>query len=130
MTNVLYFQFWPGSTAYQCYNQLAGPVKRQPCRLYAEGCSKSQGKLTLSQNHHLTYSTVNPVLSGHSNLFFYDRLSLNAGQKYCRMLQKSILQYFRPSLSYHLSLKPLFCLFFSGRLRQVLLYLDCVKWHD
>ena len=34
----------------------------------------------------------------------------------------SILQYFRPSLSYHLSLRSLFCLFLSGRLRQVLLY--------
>ena len=34
-----------------------------------------------------------------------------------------MLQYFRPSLSYHLSLRPLFCLFLSGRLRQVLLYL-------
>ena len=54
---------------------------------------------------------------------FQDRLSLNAGQKYCRMLQESILQYFRPSLSYNLSLRPLFCLFLSGHLRQVLLYL-------
>ena len=53
---------------------------------------------------------------------FQDRLSLNAGQKYCRMLQESIQQYFQPSLSYHLSLRPLFCLFLSGRLRQVLLY--------
>ena len=34
----------------------------------------------------------------------------------------SILQYFRPSLSYHLSLGPYFCLFLSGRLREVLLY--------
>ena len=34
----------------------------------------------------------------------------------------SILQYFRPSLSYHLSLRTLFCLFLSGRLRQGLLY--------
>ena len=34
----------------------------------------------------------------------------------------SILQYFRPSLSYHLSLTSLFCLFLSGSLRQVLLY--------
>ena len=33
----------------------------------------------------------------------------------------SILQYFRPSLSYHLLLRPLFYLFLSGRLRQVLL---------
>ena len=34
----------------------------------------------------------------------------------------SILQYFRPSLSYHLSLRSLFYLFFSGRFTQVLLY--------
>ena len=33
----------------------------------------------------------------------------------------SILQYFRASLSYHLSLRSLFCLFLSGCLRQVLL---------
>ena len=34
----------------------------------------------------------------------------------------SILQYFRPSLRYHLSLRSLFCLFLSGRFTQVLLY--------
>ena len=43
-------------------------------------------------------NTVKPVLSGHSKrcpkIGFQDRLSLNAGQKYCRMLQESILQYF------------------------------------
>ena len=33
----------------------------------------------------------------------------------------SILQYFRPSLSNHLSLSSLFCIFLSGPLRQVLL---------
>ena len=32
------------------------------------------------------------------------------------------MQYFRPSISYHLSLRPLFCLFLSGHFRQVLLY--------
>ena len=73
-------------------------------------------------------ATVKPVLSRHTNrrrkISFQDRLSLNAGQKYCRMLQESILQYFQPSLSYHLSLRPLFCLFLSGGLRQVLLYMD------
>ena len=56
--------------------------------------------------------TVKPVLSGHSNgrsnIGFQDRLLLYAGQMYCRKL--------------HLSLRPLFCLFLSGRLRQVLLY--------
>ena len=37
---------------------------------------------------------------------------------------RSILQYFGPSLSYHFPLRPLFCLFLSGRLRPVLLYLS------
>ena len=50
---------------------------------------------------------------------FQDRLSLNAGQKYSN---GSILQYFRPSFSYHLALSPLFCQFLSDRLRQDLLY--------
>ena len=40
----------------------------------------------------------------------------------------SILQYFRPLLSYHLSLRPLFCLFLSGRFTQILLYSKtCLK---
>ena len=42
--------------------------------------------------------TLKPVLSGHSKrrpkIGFQDLLSLNAGQRYCRMLQESILQYF------------------------------------
>ena len=54
---------------------------------------------------------------------FQCRLSLNAGQKHCRMLQESILQYFQPSLSYHLPIRPLFCLFLSACLRQVLLHI-------
>ena len=53
--------------------------------------------------------TERPVLSGHSKrtqkVVFQDQLSLKAGQKYY------ILQYFTPSLSYHLSLGPLICLF-------------------
>ena len=52
---------------------------------------------------------------------FQDQLLLNAGQKYCRSTKGSILQYCRPLLSYHLSLRSLFCLFLSGCLRQVLL---------
>ena len=52
----------------------------------------------------------------YQNFGFQDQLTRNAGQKYCRM------QYFRPSLSYHLSLRSLLSLFLSGRLRQVLLY--------
>ena len=42
--------------------------------------------------------TVKPVLSGHSKkrikIDLQDQLSLNAGQKYCRVLEESILQYF------------------------------------
>ena len=38
----------------------------------------------------------------------------------------SILQYFQPSLSSHLSLRLLFCLFLSGRLRQVLQYIESI----
>ena len=37
----------------------------------------------------------------------------------------SILQYFRPSLSYRLSLRSLFCLVLSSRFTQALLYLLC-----
>ena len=38
------------------------------------------------------------------------------------LFKGSILKYFQPSLSYHLSFRPLFCLFLSGRFTQVLLY--------
>ena len=79
-------------------------------------------------------NTVKPVLGGHSKrrpkIGFQDQLSRNAGQKYCRMLQYSkwsILQYVRPSLSYHVSLRSLFCLSMNDRLRQVLLYLATKK---
>ena len=37
--------------------------------------------------------------------------------------KRSILQYVRPSLSYHLSLRSLFCLFLSSRFTQV--YFTC-----
>ena len=52
--------------------------------------------------HHSSSSdigtTVKPVLSGHSKnmtkIGFQDRLSLNAGQKYCRMEHSAILTTF------------------------------------
>ena len=69
------------------------------------------------------YSTtcLKRPLSKRPEIGFQDQLLLNAGQKYCS--KGSILQYFLPSLSYQLSLRSLFCLFVSGRLRQVLLYI-------
>ena len=57
-----------------------------------------------------------PLLKYH-NLVFEGQLSLNAGQKYCRML--SILQYFRPLLSYHLALRSLFCRFLKEKGRRI-----------
>ena len=42
--------------------------------------------------------------------------------------KRSILQHFRPSLSYHLSLWSLFCLFLSDRFTQGLLYLVFTIW--
>ena len=63
-------------------------------------------------------------------------VSLDAGQKYCRMppfassiaecSKGIVLQYFRPSLTYHLSIRSLFCLFLSGRFTQGLLYCEDV----
>ena len=67
----------------------------------------------------LSYSKtcVEGPLSKRSKIGFQGQLSLNAGQKYCRMLQ-----YFWLSSSYHLSLRALLCLVLSGHFTQVLLY--------
>ena len=66
--------------------------------------------------------TVNPVLSGHTkrrpNLVFKTDYHLMQVKSIAECSLWSILQYFRPSLSYHLSLRSLFCLFLSGRLRR------------
>ena len=69
------------------------------------------------------------LLKNKTKIVFQDQLSLNEGQKYCKLLQESILQYFWPSLSYHLYLRPLFCLFLSGCLKQVLLFLIHINMH-
>ena len=42
-----------------------------------------------------------------------------------KSIAECFLQYFQPSLSYHLS--SLYCLFLSDRLRQVLLYLNLLQ---
>ena len=64
--------------------------------------------------------TVKPVLSGHSKKKTNYRLMQVKSIAECS--KGSILHYFRPSLSNHLLLRSLFCLFFSGCLSQVLLY--------
>ena len=71
-------------------------------------------------------STVKPALNSHSirrqKLVFKTHNRLMQVKSVAECSKGSILQYFRPSLSNHLSLRPLVCLFLSGRLRQVLLY--------
>ena len=79
----------------------------------------------------VTFPLVSWVRCGtwlHRFLIFAPLLTFNTD--YCLMQVKSIaecskgsiLQYFRPSLSYHFVLRPLYCLFLSGSIRQVLLY--------
>ena len=71
--------------------------------------------------------TVEPVLSGHSKrrqkkMIFKTDYRLMQVKSIAGCSMGRILQYFQPSLCYHLSLRPLFCLFLSGRFTQVLLY--------
>ena len=68
---------------------------------------------------------VKPVLSGHSKrskLVFMTDYCLMQVKSIAECSKGSILQYIRLSLSHHLSLTSLLCLFWSGRLRQGLLY--------
>ena len=92
------------------------------------GSRQSKNNNTISLLITYSKTCLKPSLKKRPHIGFQDRLLLNAGQKYCRMLQESILQYFRPSLSYHLSLTPLFCLFLSGHFRQDLLYTEMFRF--
>ena len=64
----------------------------------------------IAVSEHVSKTCLEQPLKKKAKIGFQDRLSLNACQKYCRMLK-----YFEPSSSYHLSLRPLFCPFLSGR---------------
>ena len=54
---------------------------------------------------------------------FQDQLSLNAGQKYCRMLQEEHSAIISTFIKLPFVTKSLFCLFLSGCFTQVILYL-------
>ena len=62
---------------------------------------------------------VKPVLSSHSKrrpkFVFKTDSHLMQVESIAECSKGSILQYIRPSLRYHLSIRPLFCLFLSGR---------------
>ena len=65
-------------------------------------------------------------LSKRLKIGFQDQLSLNAGQKYCRMLpleHSAILSTFN---KLPFVIKTLFCLFLSGHFTQVLMYCECL----
>ena len=75
-------------------------------------------------------ATVKPVYNDHPQkdrklVFKTHRLMQVKNIAECS--KGSILQYFRPSLSYHLSLRTLFCLYMSGRFAQVLLYMHSLR---
>ena len=63
-----------------------------------------------------------PLKKEHQKLFFNTDYRLMQVKSIAECSNGSILQYFRPSLSYHFPLRSWFCLFLSGCLRQVLLY--------
>ena len=75
-------------------------------------------------------NTVKPDLSGNSktrpDLFFKSEYRLMQVKSIADWSKGRILQYFRPSLSYHLSLRSVFCLVLSDRLIQVLRHV-CVR---
>ena len=102
------------------YAGLSDPWLRTP------GQNSVQTYWKLSESKTLT-TTVKPVLSGHSKrtqkMFFKTDYRLMQVKSIAECSKGSILQYFRPSLSYHFPLRPLLCIFLSDRLRQVLLYL-------
>ena len=66
--------------------------------------------------------TVKPVSNGHSQkdqkLVFKTNFCLMEVKSIAECSKCSILQYFQPSLSYHLLLRPLFCLLLNGRSTQ------------
>ena len=94
-------------------------------RLDAGQCDKFQNSMCWL-NHCVVYSKtcVKRPLSKRPKFGFQDQLSLNAGQKYCRMLQgehSAILSTFinLPFVIFYLC----FVYFLSGRFTQILLYL-------
>ena len=66
-------------------------------------------------------------LSKRPKIGLQDKLRLMQVKSIAECSKGSILQYFQPSLSNHLSLRYLFCLFLSGWLRQILLYMHILE---
>ena len=94
-------------------------------------------KISLQSHYHCIQSTkslyskacVNSQSEKDRELVFKTNYCLMQVKSIAECSNGSILQYFQPSLSYQLSLRPLLCLFLSGRLGQVLLYIQDLSSH-
>ena len=62
---------------------------------------------------------VKRPLSKRPKIGFQDQLSLNAGQKYCRMLQGEHSAILSTFIKLPIAIRSLFCLFLSGRFTHV-----------
>ena len=67
---------------------------------------------------------VKQPLKKRPKIDFQDRLSLNAGQKYCRMLQEEHSAILLTVIKLPFVIKILICLFLGGCFTQVLLYVQ------
>ena len=69
-----------------------------------------------------TIKRVKRPFSKRPKIGFQDQLLLDAGQKYCRMLQGEHSAILSTFIKLPFVIKSLFCLFSRGRFTQVLLY--------
>ena len=85
-----------------------------------------------SSNSKYSKTCVKRPLSKSQKLFFKTNYRLMQVKSIAECSKGSILQYFRPSLSYHLSLRSLFCIFWSGCfvcLFDLILYVPSTIFH-
>ena len=87
----------------------------------------SHGSFLTNTVYHQSKACVKLPLSKTINWFsIKTKYRLMQVKSIAECSEGSILQHFRPSLSYHLSLRSLFCLFLSGRFTPVLYRFYCM----
>ena len=80
--------------------------------------------------HHMEKSAYSntcvkrPLSKRQKKMFYKTNYGLMHVKGIAECSKGSILQYLRPSLSYQLSSRSLFCVFLRGRLTQILLHLE------
>ena len=106
----LNIKYWFIVQVKKCGSWSAGFIRSQLIRIY-----------TIFKSVY-SKTCVKRLLSKRQKIVFQDQFCLMQVKSIAECSKGSILQYFWPSLSYHLSLRSLFCLFLSGCFTQVLLY--------